>query len=405
MQPNGIGSQTAISRPEEPTGWVPALFEASPFGMVVTDHQGFVLTANPQAAEILFGGGRSAEGHKCCDLICEPLRRQNQQGRDSGCLTERALAAGRALPETRLEEEPEGVRNSIWITASPIEAGEARVGIYLCPEHLTEEERGLAGTRRFEQPALAPPQTLRIRTLGRTRVDVGGRSCGGDWLRQRPGQVLEFLLCSRHRVATSEQISEAVWPSSAQPWSNASVRHQVHMLRERLEPARDNNEPSRFVLTRRGGYMLDPERVWIDADEFEDKARTGLSLFVQGKGTAALAPLELALELYQGDFLSEDPYAEWALEERDRLRELAGRELRAIISLRRSAGDLDAATEHARRLAGMEPFDMDVQRDLLEICLERGRRSEAMRRYTLIRRRVRREFGHDPDFTLGDLGG
>ena len=64
MQPNGIGSQTAISRPEEPTGWVPALFEASPFGMVVTDHQGFVLTANPQAAEILFGGGRSAEGHR-----------------------------------------------------------------------------------------------------------------------------------------------------------------------------------------------------------------------------------------------------------------------------------------------------------------------------------------------------
>jgi DNA-binding SARP family transcriptional activator len=150
--------------------------------------------------------------------------------------------------------------------------------------------------------------------------------------------------------------------------------------------------------------MLDPERVWIDADEFEDEARTGLTLFVQGEGNAAMAHLERALSLYQGDFLSEDPYAEWALEERDRLRELAGRELRAVISLNRSAGDLDAATEHARRLAGMEPFDMDVQREFLEICIKRGRRSEAMRRYALIRRRVRREFGHDPDFTLADLG-
>ena len=117
-----------------------------------------------------------------------------------------------------------------------------------------------------------------------------------------------------------------------------------------------------------------------------------------------MAPLERAHSLYQGDFLSEDPYADWALEERDRLRELAGRELRAMVSLKRSAGDLDAATEYARRLAEMEPFDLDIQREFLEMCIERGRRSEAMRRYALIRRRVRREFGHDPDFTLADLG-
>ncbi len=150
--------------------------------------------------------------------------------------------------------------------------------------------------------------------------------------------------------------------------------------------------------------MLHRERVWIDADEFEDRARTGLTLFVQGEGNTAMAPLERALDIYEGEFLSDDPYAEWALEERDRLHELAGQEIRALISLNRSSGDLDAATEHSRRLAGMEPFDMDVQREFLEMCIKRGRRSEAMRRYALIRRRVRREFGHDPDFTLADLG-
>ncbi len=403
-EPKGLGEYGVISGPKEPTGWIPALFDASPFGMVVTDHHGFVLTSNPRASEVLFGGGRSVEGLKCCDLICEPLRQQNAPGRDLGCLTQRAQAGGRALAETRLDGEPEGMGGSVWVTASPIDAGEAQVVIYLRAEQLADEEHRLAGTGRSKLQAGPSRQMLQVHTLGRTRLQVGDENRGGDWLRQRPGQVLEFLVCSRHRVATSEQISEAVWPRSAQPWSNASVRHQVHMLRERLEPERDSNEASRFVLTRRGGYMLNPEQVWIDADEFEDNARTGLSLFVQGEGDAALAPLERALHLYEGDFLSDDPYAEWALEERDRLRELAGRELRAIISLKRSAGDLDAVTDHARRLAGMEPFDMDVQRDFLEVCLERGKRSEAIRRYTLIRRRVRREFGHDPDFTLGDLG-
>lgn len=395
---------TTEFRPKEPTGWIPALFEASPFGLVITDRQGSVLAANPRATQLLFGSERSADGQSCCDLICKPLERQNRHARNTGCLTQRSLALGRALPEVRLDEEAAGEGDPIWITASPIDAGEAQAVIYLRPEFLPEEDSLRGPSRRFEPETPAPSEMLRIHTLGRTQVEVAGDNRGGDWLRQRPGQVLEFLVCSRHRVATSEQISEALWPGAAQPWSNASVRHQVHMLREKLEPDRDSNEPSRFVVTRRGGYMLDPERVWIDADEFEDQARTGLSLFVQGQGEGALAPLEGALNLYQGDFLSDDPYAEWALEERDRLRELAGRELRAIISLSRSDGDLDAATDHARRLAGMEPFDMDVQRDFLEICIKRGRRSEAIRRYALIRRRVRREFGHEPDFTLGDIG-
>jgi DNA-binding SARP family transcriptional activator len=103
--------------------------------------------------------------------------------------------------------------------------------------------------------------------------------------------------------------------------------------------------------------------------------------------------------------LSDDPYAESALEERDRLRELAGRVLRDLVAAKRAVGDMGAAADHARRLASMEPFDMDVQREFLELCIARGRRSEAMRRYALLRRRVRGEFSQEPDFTLADLGG
>jgi hypothetical protein len=52
----------------------------------------------------------------------------------------------------------------------------------------------------------------------------------------------------------------------------------------------------------------------------------------------------------------------------------------------------------------MEPFDMDVQREFLELCIARGRRSEAMRRYAVLRRRVRAEFGRELHFSLTDLG-
>ena len=51
----------------------------------------------------------------------------------------------------------------------------------------------------------------------------------------------------------------------------------------------------------------------------------------------------------------------------------------------------------------MEPYDSDVQRQYIELCLDRGRRTEAIRRYELFRRRLVREFGDEPDFKLDDL--
>ena len=147
------------------------------------------------------------------------------------------------------------------------------------------------------------------------------------------------------------------------------------------------------------------EPVWLDAELFETEISSGLSLFAQGDTAAGANRLERGVALYRGDLFTENLYAEWALEERDRLRDLAGRGLRALVEIARSAGDLDTAAPHARRLAAMEPFDMDVQREFIEICMGRGRRSEAMRRYAMLRKRVKREFGQDPDFTLGDLRG
>ena len=68
--------------------------------------------------------------------------------------------------------------------------------------------------------------------------------------------------------------------------------------------------------------------------------------------------------------------------------------LRGLADIKLAAGDEEAAGEHLQRLAELEPLDLQAQRDLIALLLRRGRHSEALRRYELVRRRYKRDVRH-----------
>ena len=213
------------------------------------------------------------------------------------------------------------------------------------------------------------------------------------------------MVKERRRVVSNDQIAEALWSEAAPAEGRNRLRHYVHALREKLEPDRQHRSAARFIVARRGAYCFDTGEVWIDADEFERETRAGLAALGQGSIEVAGKHLTGAMRLYQGNFLAEDPYVEWVLDERERLRELAGRALRGQVRIQTQLGNLEVAAEHARRLVEMEPYDSDAQQLLMTLCLRRGRRSEAHRRYLLLRKRLISEFGQEPDFELAELEG
>jgi DNA-binding SARP family transcriptional activator len=214
--------------------------------------------------------------------------------------------------------------------------------------------------------------------------------------------VLRYLICARgHRVPV-EELVDAIWPGPGRE-GIVSLRKAVHTLRERLEPERPSQAPSRFVVASPGAYELDMRHVVVDADEFETHARAALVAAERGDRSTAEAQLERAAALYSGDFLADDHYTEWALAERDRLRALAVRVLRELADLHRSAGRLPAAAAALERLVELEPLDLANQRDLISLLLLTGKHASAARRYELLGRRFKRAFGTDPDFTLPDL--
>lgn len=241
------------------------------------------------------------------------------------------------------------------------------------------------------------PRRLRIHAMGELRVETPEGPLSGDWLDQRPGELLRFLVCSRGRVVPTDAIAEAIWPHVGAGATN-TVRQFVHALRDRLEPGRPPHAASAFVECRRGGYSLRRDRVWIDADAFEHEASDGLDALAATDRATAQEHLERAAALYRDDFLSDEPYADWAFVERERLRAVAHNVLQTLADLHHDRPATSAG--YLERLAELEPFDDDVERQLIAAWLRLGRKSRAARHYESFRVRLMREFGERPDFEL-----
>ncbi len=358
-------------------------FEALPAAALILDAAGQLLAGNAAARVLL--GPAAVPGARCCALLgCRPPGAAHV----SGCVTDQVLAPDGSLAERQVELDDGG---AAWVSA--VRSGDDQVVVML---HRLAGPAGLAAGE-------LPPR-LTVRALGRTRLEGEAGTVGGEWLSHRPGQVLKYLVCQRGRVVTLEELLEVFWPNAGRAGA-ASVRQAIHTLRDRLEPGRPKGKPSGYVIARTGGYELAPGRVSIDADDFEARARSGLDALQRGAVTRADTALTAAARTYGGEFLADEPYAEWALAERERLRDLAAQVLRALGGLKQAAGDDESAAEHLQRLAELEPLDLQAQRDLIGLLIRRGRHSEALRRYELVRRRYKNAFGTEPDLAIRDLAG
>jgi DNA-binding SARP family transcriptional activator len=356
------------------------VLEHLPAGVLAVDAQGRLAGCNPAAARLL--GPLPERGNlRCCDVLgC----RRPGSALEARCIAE-TVRARRAPVDELLLRTPAG---DVWVSGAPL-GDDGSVVLHLRP--------GSSANGHAEE-------RLSIRALGPMRLEVGSAVLEGDWLAHRPGQVLKYLVAARGRPVTSDELLEAFWPQPGGTPAATNVRQAVHALRQRLEPGRERQSLSRYIVGRRGGgYELAAGLVVVDADAFVAAAETGLNAVRDGDASRALAALGRAAALYRGDFLADEPVADWALAERARLRGVAGRVLRALAGLQLRAGELDAASDHLQRLAELEPLDLDAQRQLLTLLLRRGRRSEAARRYEVVCRRFRRAFGEEPGFELAEL--
>ncbi len=239
---------------------------------------------------------------------------------------------------------------------------------------------------------------VRATTLG--GADLTGDTSCAAWIGRRPGSLLKFLICRRYRVVHPHEMAEALWGHTGFV-SSGTVRQCVYELRQKLL-AGHPGAVSDPVVTGPCGYALG-RSVVVDADDFAVHVRRGLAAMGRDQSEIATVHLRRAVSMYRGDFLTDEPDADWAQPERERLREHMEDAIDGLAQLYLAVGDGPSGITCLRRLAEMRPFDADVHQRLIAVLLFHGRLSHASRCYHAYEARLLREFGRTPDFTPADM--
>lgn len=286
-----------------------------------------------------------------------------------------------------------------------------------------------AGAARLTAP-LAP--RLVVRCLGPLMVSVDGQVVPGSrFKRQKALQTLAYLVAHRGRPVSREALIEVLWPGADPRQAGRNLRVILHDLRRGLDPDRQQGavdpsagdpsagdpsagDPSadvppadapdgaarvRSSFVRNEGDLIvldSSDHVWVDAEAFVEASRRAALLGRRGEDESALAACREAMALYQGDFLEDDLYADWAIICREQFRELFLGIIKQAMWLLDRCGNRDEAIGLCRRALQVDRSREEFHRDLMRLFVASGRRDEAVRQYQACRRILRRDLNTVP---------
>lgn len=207
--------------------------------------------------------------------------------------------------------------------------------------------------------------SVRIFLLGRFEVARGERILGETaWSRRKAAALLQRLALEGRLL--KEQAIEFLWPE-ANPASGANNLYRtLHALRQTLDTALGPGAAEATFVFQDGVLAL-VDSVWVDVAEFE--------LLARSDEPSALAA---ALDLYGGDLLPDERYAEWTLIPRETLHR---RHRDARLALAARTRDAARAIDLLTPLLAQDPADEVVHRELMRLYALSGRRHEALRQY------------------------
>jgi DNA-binding SARP family transcriptional activator len=205
--------------------------------------------------------------------------------------------------------------------------------------------------------------------------------------------LLKYLLLHHKQNTPREVLMDIFWPDAEPETARNNLNVAMHSLRKALRTVIFLP----VIVFEDGAYGLEPNlQVWLDVEEFERCIKAGQRLEARDQLTAAMAEYEAAISLYQGDFLEQNPYEEWSVGERERLRVAYLDTLDRLSHIYFSQGKYVACTTLCQRILTMDNCSENAYRRLMRSYSRQGQEHLALRQYQVCLEAIRRELDVAP---------
>ena len=197
---------------------------------------------------------------------------------------------------------------------------------------------------------------LHITTFGGLQIERDGPPL--DLPSRTARHLLAYLILHHDRSLARDLLAGTFWPDRSNALARRALSQALWQIRTALGPSADRvvAEPEHVTFTLQPGDRL-------DVTDFETAIRSDDP-----------AQLREAVALYQADFL-EGCYADWALLERERLREQYLAALERLVVLHKRRGDFEAALQLAQQLVAADPLRETAHQECMRLyhLLDRSR--------------------------------
>ena len=214
---------------------------------------------------------------------------------------------------------------------------------------------------------------IRIQCLGPFRVFAGDEEITqADWVSTKARDLLAYFVTFRSQRLPLERVVASIWPEGGQ--SDRAFHSALYRLRHAL---RGEGDRTKFVLLKGGECWLDTGRFDVDVDALE--ASVNAARATAGEESAAY--YDRALKLYQGNYLENLLYYDWAAAERRRLLDLYLQALRAMAAHQSSCGDHREALRLIDMALQKDALNEGIYRDAMRYSAAAGDKAGLIRRY------------------------
>ncbi|MBI1743232.1 tetratricopeptide repeat protein [Candidatus Acetothermia bacterium] len=247
---------------------------------------------------------------------------------------------------------------------------------------------------------------LKLQLLGSFQVWRDGALISGRALSPgKPQALLKLLLSHRGQVFTQDQLMEALFPDLDPDKAVRNLHARLSELRRALEPKLKKGSESQFILNvGQQGYCFSKDAPCsIDTEEFQRFIEAAQASEKAGRWPEALGTYQQAMALYQGEFLAEDLYEEWASTPREHWREVYLLALLRQADCHARLGQYSQAIELCAKVIALKPTQETAYRQKMLYHALVGEQSEALKIYQACVKALKEQLDVEPSSETREL--